>query len=461
MSRPTANAGDPVAARLRPRISGRVIGPNDAGYDEARKLFYGWIDRRPSAIVKVANAKDVSAAIAVAREEGLPLAVRSGGHSGAGHSVCNGGIVIDLSTMKSIEVDPAGRTAWAETGMTAGDYLAATSSHGLSTGFGDTGTVGIGGITLGGGMGFLVRKFGLTIDELLAADVVLADGSLVRADADHHPDLFWALRGGGGNFGVATRFQFRLREVDRVLGGMLLQPATAQVLASLVEYSVSVPDELSLIANAMIAPPMPFIPAEWHGRPIIITMLVYAGPPDDGEKVVAPLRALATPIADMIRPMRYREMFEGEGPHPTAGSSRSIFMDRFDRADAEAIMDALHRSTASMAVMQIRTLGGAMARVPADATAFAHRDRRFLVNVAALYERPEDFPIHESWVQGLSDSLRKVDDAVYVNFLGNEGGHRVAHAYPGRTLKRLASIKAAVDPLNVFSGNHNILPSAS
>lgn len=444
---------------LRSLVSCPVLAPGDEGYEASRSLFLSWIDRRPTAIVKVTTAEEVGKVVVFAQEKGLELSVRSGGHSGAGHSVCNGGIVIDLSQMNRIEIDARGKTAWAETGMSAGHYTAATSEHGLATGFGDTGTVGIGGITLGGGIGFLVRKYGMTIDELLGAEVVTADGNIVKTDEEHFPDLFWAIRGGGGNFGVATKFKFRLREVDNVLGGMLFQPADPDAITNFIAEAESAPEELSVIANVVTAPPMPFIPAEFHGRPVIMSMLVFAGPVDQGELVVAKLRGVAKPFADMVRPMKYREMFGPDGPHPTAASSKTMFMDRFDRSDAVSIVDALNESKATMAATQIRPLGGAMARVPSDATAYAYRDRRFMVNVAALFGDPKDSAPHEDWVQRLTDKMRKGDTAAYVNFIGDEGKERIHSAYPPRTYDRLASIKAKYDPKNIFLNNQNIRPN--
>src|ERR671913_1474828 len=258
-------------------VRGRIIRPQDDGYDEARSVFYGGFDRRPALIVRVEDAADISHVIALARESGLELAVRSGGHSVAGHSSTDGGIVLDLSEMKELELDVEGRTAWAQTGLTAGEYTAAAATHSLATGFGDTGSVGIGGITLGGGVGYLVRKYGLTIDDLISAEIVTAGGELLRVDAETHPDLFWAIRGGGGNFGVATRFQFRLHEVDEIVGGMLVLPATPEVLASFVAEAEAAPEELSTIANVMVAPPMPFFPAAAHGKLVIIALMAYAG----------------------------------------------------------------------------------------------------------------------------------------------------------------------------------------
>jgi FAD/FMN-containing dehydrogenase len=446
--------------RLRAGFKGRVIAPGDDGYDEARAVFYGWIDRRPAVIVRAADAEDVARVISLAQDTGLELAVRSGGHNLAGHSVSEGGIVLDLSEMRSVEIDAKRRTAWAQAGSTAGAYTAAAGAHGLATGFGDTGSVGIGGLTLGGGVGFLVRKHGLTIDDLLAADVVTADGRLLRVDAEMHPDLFWAMRGGGGNFGVVTRFQFRLHAVDAIVGGMLILPATSEIIASFIAEAEAAPDELSVIANIMPAPPMPFIPADQHGRLIIMALMVYAGAPEAGAGAIAPLRRVAAPIADMVHSMRYPELYaltEG-GPHPVAAAARSLFADAVDGRAAEAIVDYLQSSTAAMRVAQLRVLGGAMARVPADATAFAHRARRVMVNVAALYERPDESAVHEGWASGFAAALHRDNPGVYVNFLGDEGEARVRDAYPGSTWERLTAIKGRYDPTNLFRLNQNIPP---
>jgi FAD/FMN-containing dehydrogenase len=448
-----------VVPQLRSVLSGRVIAPDDAAYDEARAVFYGGIDRRPAAIVRPADATDVSRVVSLARESGLELAVRSGGHSTAGHSVSEGGIVLDLREMKALQIDVAGRTAWAETGLTAGEYTKAAGAHGLATGFGDTGSVGIGGITLGGGIGFLVRKHGLTVDDLLAAEVVTADGDLRYVDAETHPDLFWAIRGGGGNFGVATRFKFRLHEVDTVVGGMLILPATPDTIASFVAEAEAAPEELSTIANVMVAPPMPFLPAEAHGKLIIMAMLVYAGEVEAGERVIAPFRALAEPIADMVKPMRYPEIYPpDEGDHHPVASARTMFVEDINRSVAEKIVEHLRSSTARVAAAEIRVLGGAMARVPAEATAFAHRGSRIMVNVAAMYERPDEAAAHEPWVNDFAAALRQGDGGAYVNFLGDEGEARVREAYPGATWERLAAVKNRYDPTNLFRLNQNIPP---
>lgn len=440
------------------RVRGRLIGPDDDAYDEARTVFYGGIDRHPALIVRVADATDVSRVVALARERGLDLAVRSGGHSPAGHSTTDGGIILDLSEMKGLEIDLDRRTAWAQTGLTAGEYTAAAGAHGLATGFGDTGSVGIGGITLGGGVGYLVRKHGLTIDDLLAAEVVSADGELLHADAETHPDLFWAIRGGGGNFGVATRFKYRLHEVDTIVGGMLILPATPEVIASFVAEAEAAPEELSAIANVMTAPPMPFVPAEMHGELIIMALLVYAGEVDSGERAIAPFRGLAEPVADMVKPMPYPQIYppEEDGYHPI-GSARTMFLEAIDGALAQTIVDHLKNSDAQIAAAQIRVLGGAMARIPAEATAFAHRGSRIMVNVAALYERPDQAVVYEPWVTDFAAALRQGGEVgAYVGFLGDEG--RIREAYPGKTLERLVAIKSRYDPTNLFRLNQNIRP---
>jgi FAD/FMN-containing dehydrogenase len=454
-------ATDISIPKLRAGLNGRVITPQDAGYDEARTVFYGGFDRRPALIVRARDASDVSRVVMLARESNLELAVRSGGHSVAGHSTTDGGIVLDFSEMKNLEIDLERRTAWAQTGLTAGEYTTAVSAHGLATGFGDTGSVGIGGITLGGGVGYLVRKHGLTIDDLLAAEVVTADGELRRVDEESHPDLFWAIRGGGGNFGVVTRFHYRLHEVDEVVGGMLVLPATPEVITSFVEEADAAPEELSTIANVMTAPPMPFLPAEMHGELIIMALLCYAGPADAGDRALAPFRALAEPIADMLKPMRYPEIYPPEEGdfHPTA-VARTMFLDTIDGGVAQTIVEYLKASDASMRVAQIRVLGGAMARVSPEATAFAHRNSPIMVNVAAFYEGPEDRAVREAWVTDFAGVLRREGEGgAYVGFLGDEGEGRIREAYPGSTWERLAEIKGRYDPTNLFRLNQNIPPA--
>jgi FAD/FMN-containing dehydrogenase len=458
MSSPTATARKSLGHLSG--VKGRVIRPDDAAYDQARAVFYGGIDKRPAAIIQVADVDDVRRVISTARDEGLELAVRSGGHSVAGHSTSDGGIVLDLRQMSRIEIDATARTAWAETGSTALQVTEATARHNLVVGFGDAGSVGIGGITLGGGVGYLVRKHGLTIDSLLAAEVVTADGRHLRIDAEHHPDLFWAIRGGGGNFGVVTRLQFRLHELERFTGGMLILPATPETIEGFVAAAIAAPEELSSIANVVPAPPMPFIPESARGRLVILGMLAYAGDDASAERAIAPFRKLATPIADMVKPMAYAGMYPPEDPtmHPTV-IGRTMFADSIDRVKAETIFEFLSRSDAAVRVAQLRVLGGAMARVPADATAFAYRSSPMIVNVAAFYQGPDDRPVRQRWVSEFAAALVPNETGVYVGFLANEGEARIRAAYPGATWDRLTRIKATYDPTNLFRLNQNIPPA--
>jgi FAD/FMN-containing dehydrogenase len=450
---------------LRAATSGRVITPGDEGYDQARTVFYGGYDRRPAVIVKAADEADVAYVVSLAKDHGIELAVRSGGHSTAGHSVNEGGIVLDLGEMKALDIDADERVAWVQPGLTAGEYTSEAAKFGLATGFGDTGSVGIGGITLGGGVGFLVRKHGLTIDDLLAADVVTADGLLRRVDAETNPDLFWAIRGGGGNFGVVTRLKLRLHKiggaetVGTVYGGMLVLPATPEVIAGFVAAAEAAPDELSTIANVMTAPPMPFLPAELHGRLVVLAMLVYAGDAADGERAVAPFRALATPLADMLNPMPYPDVYppDEEEYHPLA-VGRTLFVESVDADLATTVLERLSTATAMMAVTQLRVLGGAVSRVPNDATAYAHRDRRIMVNVAALYQQPEEKAAHEAWANSFVAVLQQGTGGAYVNFLGDDGPERIREAYPAATWDRLVDVKRKYDPTNVFRANHNVSP---
>ncbi|WP_412543656.1 FAD-binding oxidoreductase [Longispora sp. K20-0274] len=444
--------------QLREAVAGQVIEPGDAEYDRARTVFLGGIDRRPAVIVRPAGAGDVAHVLAFARSSGLRLAVRSGGHSV--HSVCDDGIVLDLSSLNTLTIDPERRTAWVEPGLTAGEYTAAAGAHGLATGFGDTGSVGIGGITLGGGIGFLVRKFGMTIDDLLAAEVVTADGELLQVDADNHPDLFWAIRGGGGNFGVVTRFQFQLHEVGPIVGGMMFLPVDAEILSSFLALADAAPDELSTIANVMTAPPMPFIPEELHGEPVLMAQLAYVGDVEEGQRVIAPFKALAEPFLDMVAPISYPEMYmpDEEGYHPVT-TNRTMFVDTVDDDAVKTILEQLRASSASMAVTQLRALGGAMARVPVEDTAFAHRDRRFMVTVAAVYEDPAEHATHEEWADALAAALRNGPDGAYVNFLSEDGPARIREAYPGATWDRLTELKRRYDPENLFRFNTNIPPA--
>jgi FAD/FMN-containing dehydrogenase len=455
----TKNALD--VARLRSHVDGQVITPGDAGYDPAREVFDGSVDLHPAVIVEVADSHDVAQVLAMARETGLELAIRSGGHGAAGLGSTEGGIVVDLRRLKAIDIDPEARTAWAGTGLTAIEYTTAAAEHGLATGFGDTGSVGIGGITLGGGVGYLVRRHGLTIDSLLAAEIVTADGDVITIDAESHPDLFWAIRGGGGNFGVATRFHYRLVPLERVVGGMMILPATVETIAGFVSESTAASDELSTIGNVMNCPPLPFIPEELHGSLVILGLMAWCGEVDEGQEVLDRFRALADPLADMTGPISYPEMYPPEDPdyRPTA-ASRTLFADSFDEESARTALEHLEASEASLRAVQVRALGGAMARVSNEETAFAHRDRGYMINVAAFLDGPDDRPRREEWVTGLAGLLSGGDNRGYVGFLTDEGEERTRAAYPGATWDRLRQVKAKYDPDNLFRRNQNIPPAA-
>lgn len=434
-----------------------VIAPGNAEYDKARTVVAGDIDRRPAVIIKATNVKEVAQVISLAKGTGLELAVRSGGHSV--YAVVEDGIVLDLSLMKDLQIDTNTKMAWAGSGLTAAEYTKAVAEHGFATGFGDTGSVGIGGITLGGGVGFLVRKHGLTIDNLLAAEIVTADGKVINVDEKNHSDLFWAIRGGGGNFGVVTKFKFRLQDLPQAYGGMLFLPATAETIASFLREADAAPEELSTIANVMPAPPMPFLAEEHHGKMIIMAMMLYAGDAVKGEQAMAPFRKLAAPFADMLRPMSYTEMFppeEGEY-HPIA-ASRTMFLDRVDQSVAETILKHLNTSTGMMAVAQLRVLGGAMARIPVHATAYAHRQSKIMANLAVLYQDINEKPQHEAWVDEFRKAIAQSDKGAYVNFINTVGEDELKAAYPASTLEKLRQVKVKYDPENLFRMNQNISP---
>jgi FAD/FMN-containing dehydrogenase len=456
----TAQQSPLPVSQLRDELAGRVLGPGDPGYDEARRVVLPAVDRRPAAIVRPVDAGEVARVVTLARETGVELAVRGGGHSQAGHGTTDGGIVLDLTGLRGLEIDPGAHVAHASGGLTSGEVTGAAAPHGLAVGFGDTASVGIGGLTLGGGLGYLVRKHGLTIDHLLGAEIVTADGRVLEVGSDRHPDLFWAIRGGGGNFGVVTRFDYRLHPVDMVTGGMLALPATPQTLAGLVAEAEAAPEELSLIANVLLAPPLPFVPPELVGEPLLLALLVHAGPLDEGARAVAPLRALARPVADFVRAMPFPEMFAAEGQAaPPRSVVRTLFADTLDEDAAHDLLDRLRASTAHLAAAQIRVLGGAAARVPADATAFAHRTRRLMLNVVAAYASPDEDSVQSAWADGALSALAQGEDAAYVNFLGDEGAARVRAAYPGSTWERLAEVKRRYDPENVFRLNQNVPPA--
>jgi FAD/FMN-containing dehydrogenase len=454
--------GGPLDA-LRARLTGQLLTAASAGYDDARRIQSITVDRHPLAIVRAASTRDVAAAVDFARERGLPLAVRSGGHSVAHHSVIDGAIVVDLSRMKRVIVDPETRTARVQGGATSGDIAGPAHEHDLALSTGDTASVGIGGLTTGGGIGFMVRKYGLAIDNLIAAEVVTAGGEIIVADEVSHADLFWAIRGGGGNVGIVTEFTFRLAPVGQILGGLLALPATPEVIRGYLDASIVAPDDLTTIANLMPAPPLPFVPQEAVGKPVLAMFVTWSGEIEAGQRALAPFRALAEPVADMVGPMPYPAMYalteQQAGPHGAA--VRMMFADALSDDAIDAALDAVATADSPFSVVQLRGLGGAMARVSSDATAFAHRERRFFVAILrAWFDPAEDATPHQAWAEALWTSIRHEGNGVYVNFLGEVGGDRVREAYPGGTYERLAEVKRRYDPENLFRHNQNIPPKA-
>jgi FAD/FMN-containing dehydrogenase len=450
-----------LAPELARMLRGRVIDQTDPEFEQARALMYGGLDKRPAVIARVAGAADVATAIRFAQAHHLPLSVRSGGHSLTGASVVDDGLVIDTRDLRAVDLDLERRTAWVGSGLTAAEVSQALAGHGLAIGFGDTGSVGVGGITLGGGLGYLARKFGLTIDSLLAAALVTADGAIHLVDGDSEPDLFWAIRGGGGNFGVATRFQFQLADVPAFTGGLLIQPATAEGITAFIAAAQAAPDEVTVIANVMPAPPMPGVPEDVVGRLVNFALVAVAAADDDARRLLEPFRDVVPPIADFVQPMPYASIYppEDDSYHPLA-VSRNLFIDQFDIEMARGILERLAASNAPLRAAQLRPYGAAVGRVPNDATAYAHRDRAIMVNIASFYEGAHDRDRRTAWVDEAAAWLSGGDQAAYVNFLGDEGPGRVRAAYPHGAFERLAAIKRRYDPENLFSGNQNIPPSA-
>jgi FAD/FMN-containing dehydrogenase len=463
---PEAKAEEPSESAIRSleeHLRGDVVRPGDNEYDQARRVWNAVVDRRPTLIVRPRQVADVIEAVDFARTNDLLLAVRGGAHSPAGYGTVDDGLVVDLSNMKRLDIDPDRRLAWAEPGLTWGEYNARTHAHRLTTPGGDVAAVGMAGLTLGGGMGWLMRKHGMTIDNLLALDVVTADGRLRTASETEHPDLFWALRGGGGNFGIATGFRYRLHPVDTVLGGAIVYPATRDGLRAYAEAAAAAPDDLTTITFVGKAPPLPFIPADAHGKPVHLIMPCYTGDLDAGQRALAPLRTLAgrTPLADTIGPTPYPALYDltdmaaVSRPH----AIRNAYLRELADETIEIILDFVNRATSPFGVVALRELGGAMARVPVDATAFAHRDKAFYLAADNSWEdepRPER---HVAWTEAFWQAVAPYTDGAYASFLEDEGEDRVRAAYSPATYTRLAAIKRHYDPDNLFRLNPNIQPA--
>ncbi len=458
----TPAAPRPALAALAARLRGTLVQPGDAEYDAARGVFVA-SDHAPAVIVRCADASDVTAALAFARTSGLPLAIRSGGHSLAGHGTIDGGVVVDLSSMKVIALDLESSRARIEPGCTSGELAAHLQPYGLALSTGDAASVGIGGLTLGGGIGWMVRKYGLTIDRLRSVDLVTAEGHHLRVSAEDHPDLFWGLRGGGGNFGVATAFEFDLHPGGAVLGGAVFyRTANAgALLAAYARYASTAPDELSTQAMIMRAPPLPFLPPALHGTPVLLISVCYAGDLEEGRRVLAPLRQFEAPIADLIAPMPYARLFafsEGGSMRGLRQWSRSMFLDRLDGDILATIAAHALDLPAPLSVAQLRILGGALSRVPAAATAFANRDKPAMLTIVSGRPDPGPSDRQVAWTERFWAAMRPHASGVYANFLGDEP-ERIHDAYPPATHARLAALKRRYDPHNLFRHNQNIAPT--
>jgi FAD/FMN-containing dehydrogenase len=462
---PTALAEGSVA-ELAEGLRGELIGPADEAYDEARSIWNGVHDRRPALIVRCAGVADVMRAVEFARSEKLLVAVRGGAHSIPGFSTCDGGIVIDLSPMKGIRVDAEALTATAQPGLTWAEFDHETQAHGLAVTGGLVSTTGISGFTLGGGVGWLMRKHGLTCDNLVAADVVTADGRLVHASEDENSELFWGLRGGGGNFGVATSLTYQLHPVGpTVFAGAMFYPGerAGEILRFYRDWARDCPDELTSLVSLATAPPAPFLPEEIHGKPVVVIPAVYAGAPDAGERAAAALRELGDPVADLMGPMPYVAMQSLLDPLWGPGAHNYFKAGWMQGLDDQAIdtMVRYHQDVSSpKSEIHVHHMGGAVARVPAGATAFGDRSAPFLLNIIASTFTGDGYGEAVQWAQAFHEAMEpSLTGGTYVNFLTDEGEDGVRSAYGADKFDRLVALKDEYDPCNLFRLNQNIRPS--
>ncbi|WP_411102566.1 FAD-binding oxidoreductase [Streptomyces sp. cmx-4-9] len=451
------------AEQLRDRVRGQVVTPDDEGYDQARTVHNAMIDKKPAVVVHCANAGDVMAAVDFARENGIDLAVRGGGHSVPGFGTCDGGVVADLSAMRGVRVDPVRRTARAEGGATWGDFNAATHAFGLATTGGIISTTGVGGLTLGGGIGYLARGLGLSCDNLVSADVVTADGRLLVASAQENEDLFWALRGGGGNFGAVTSFEFRLSPVKDVYGGPILFEidSAATVLRGFRDLIADAPEQLGGFPAFQIAPPLPFIPQDRHGEPFILIVACWSGPVEEGEKALRAFHEFAPVVAEHVGPMPYPALnsaFDGLVPPGLQHYWKANFVTELSDAAIDAHTRHGPLVPAVNSTVHIYPINGACHRVGPDATAFAYRDASFATVIAGMWPDPADNEANTSWVRDYyAATAPHSEEGGYVNFMADDDQSRVKANYKGN-YDRLVAAKRAYDPDNLFHLNQNILP---
>jgi FAD/FMN-containing dehydrogenase len=451
--------------RLRERFRGALLRPGEEGYDEARRVWNGAVDRRPALIARPAGADDVATAVRFAREHDLPVSVRGGGHSVAGHAVGDGVVMIDLSSLKAVRVDPAARTARAAGGVLLGELDRATQRFGLAAPSGMVSHTGIGGLTLGGGLGHTMRKFGLTVDNLRSVDLVTADGEALHVDAWTEPELFWGLRGGGGNFGIATAFEYRLHPVGPLLlcGPIFWPLADApEVLRFVRDFAPQAPDELGLVLFARLAPPGPLVPPEHYGRPVLGVAPAWVGDPAEGPRVLAPLRRVGRPVADNLRPLPYlflQSMVDAGNQHGMHWYWRSQRVPELGDEVVDMLCGLTGSITSPLSYIAGMAMGGTAGRVDPDATAVGERGNGFELSIVAGWPPPDpDGDRHVAWVRRGWTGLRPHSAGVYAHFLSDEGASGVEDAY-GERLKRLTALKDRWDPANLFRLNANIPPS--
>ena len=451
---------------LSASLRGSVSGPGEDSFEQARTLWNAMIDRKPGLVIHCQGTADVMQAVRFARTHNLRTSVRGGGHNIAGSAVAEGALMIDLSPMKSVRIDVENRTARVEPGVTLGDLDCEAQAFGLAASVGVNSTTGVAGLTLGGGFGWLTRKYGMSIDNLLAADVVTADGQRLRASEDDNPDLFWAIRGGGGNFGVVTSFEFQLHETGtEVLSGLIVHPfdQAEPLLARYRELVPEAPDELTTWVVLRKAPPLPFLPEEWHGREVLVFALCYVGDLAAGEAAVQPIRDLGTPIADVVSPHPLVAWQQAFDPLLTPGARnywKSHDFAGLSDGAIETILDYAGRLPGPECEIFIAQVGGAMARVPLEATAYPNRDSHYVLNVHTRWQDAAEDETCIDWARDFFDaSAAYASGTAYVNFMPGDEADRVEQAY-GQNYARLAEIKAKYDPTNFFRVNQNIKPSA-
>lgn len=451
-------------ARLRENLRGTVVSPQDDGFEAARAVYNGMIDRRPAAVVQVSDAADVQAAVAFAREQGLDIAIRGGGHSAPGFGTCDGGLVIDFSQRTGVRVDAAAQTARAETGATWAGFDHATHAFGLATTGGIIGSTGVAGLTLGGGIGYLARKYGLACDNLLEADVVLADGSFVTASQEQNADLFWALRGGGGNFGVVTSLEFALHPVGTVYGGVVIFPAGAgrEVGEFYREYIAQAPEEFGAFLGFHQGPPVPFLPEEFHGTPVCVVVGAWTGALEDGAAVWAPVLTAGPVLGSFTGPMPYpavNGLFDALLPAGMQAYWKADFLDRLSDEALGVAVDFGSRVPSVQSANHFYPINGAVQRVGAGATAFGYRDVGFAPVIAGMWDDPADNEANIKWVRDYWAALHPfAEPGGYINFMDADDQHRVQDNYRGN-FDRLAAVKTKYDPDNVFHLNQNIVPA--